>query len=79
MKKIILAAVVMGFTTGSVFANQCPGLIKKIDDAMASATVDEATMTKVKELRDAAQASHDAGDHAASEAGANEAIKLLGI
>jgi hypothetical protein len=79
MKKLIIAAFAASMLAAPAFANQCPTLIKKIDDAMAAATVDDATKAKIKELRDKAQADHDAGNHAASVAGANEALKLLGM
>ena len=77
-KLVIVAAVVAAFST-SAFANQCPMLVKKIDDAMTTAQVDDATKAKVTALRDQGQAQHDAGDHAASEASLNEALKLLGM
>jgi hypothetical protein len=79
MKKLMIAALVLSFAAGGALANQCPTLIKKIDDAMAAATLDEATAAKIKELRDKAQADHDAGNHDASVADATEALKLLGM
>ncbi len=79
MKKlVIVAAVVAAFST-STFANQCPTLVKKIDAAITTTQADDATKAKITQLRDQGQAQHDAGDHAASEASLNEALKLLGM
>ena len=79
MKKIIIAAAVVAALATPALANKCPSLMKKIDAAMATAQVDEATKTKVMALYDKGKAEHAAGDHAASEADLNEAMKLLGI
>ena len=51
----------------------------KIDEAMKTATVDDATKAKVEELYATGKAAHDAGDHSASEAALNEALGLLGV
>jgi hypothetical protein len=79
MKAYILAAALTAALAGPALANQCPALMKKIDAAMATATVDEATKAKVTELYNKGKAEHDAGDHAASERDLGEAMKLLGI
>lgn len=79
MKKFILAAAMVAVLTAPAFANQCPGLMKKIDEAMTTTQVDEATKTKVMALYDKGKAEHAAGNHAASEADLNEALKLLGM
>jgi hypothetical protein len=79
MKKTLIAAFVAALFASPAFAAQCPTLIKKIDDALATASVDDATKAKATELRNKAQSEHDAGDHAASEASANEALKTLGM
>lgn len=79
MKKIVLAAAITVVLSGAAFAGQCPALLAKIDEAMATTTVDEATKAKVTELAAKGKAEHEAGDHAASEATLGEAMKLLGI
>lgn len=79
MKKMLIAAAAAAFLAAPAMAGQCPALIKKIDDAAAASTADDATKAKIKELRDKAQADHDAGNHDASVASANEALKLLGM
>ncbi len=79
MKKLVLAALfTLGLTTAA-FANQCPGLMAKIDGALKTATVDAATKTKVMELYDKGKAAHTSGDHATSEKDLNEALALLGM
>ena len=79
MKKIIIAAALVAALATPAFANKCPTMMKKIDAAMATTQVDEATKTKVMALYDKGKAEHAAGDHAASEADLNEALKLLGM
>jgi hypothetical protein len=79
MKKFVLAAALVAALATPALANQCPKLMKKIDAAMAAAQVDDATKTKVMALYDKGKAEHEAGDHAASEADLNAALKLLGM
>lgn len=79
MKKIILAMAVSLALAGPAFAGQCPAIMAKIDEAMKTATVDEATKAKVTELYNKGKAEHDGGDHAASVATLNEALALLNM
>ena len=79
MKKLILAAAMTVALAGPALANQCPALMAKIDAAMTTATVDEATKAKVMELYASGKAAHDSGDHATSEKDLGEALKLLGM
>ena len=79
MKKIVLAAGFALFLSVPAFAGQCPALMTKIDEAMKTATLDDATKAKVMELYDKGKAAHDSGDHAASEKDLGEALKLLGM
>lgn len=53
--------------------------MKIIDEAMQSASLSEADMAKVMELRALGEAQHDAGDHAASVATLAEAMVVLGL
>ena len=78
MKKLVLAALVMAAFTTPVFAHQCPSLMMKIDEAMKTATVDEATKTKIMDLYAKGSAEHKAGDHDGAEADLNAALELLG-
>ena len=77
MKKTLIFVAFLALTTPA-FASHCPTLVNKIDETMKTAQLDDATKTKVMELRDKGKAEHEAGDHAASEADLNEALKLLG-
>ncbi len=79
MKKSLLAAAMLAVFAVPAFAKQCPALMAKIDDAMATATVDDATKAQVMELYEKGKAEHESGDHAASEATLGEAMALLGI
>ncbi|MGE0241327.1 MAG: hypothetical protein AB7F09_23180 [Parvibaculaceae bacterium] len=77
MKKALIFASFLALATPAL-ANQCPTLINKIDEAMKTAQLDDAKKAQVTELRDKGKAAHDSGDHAASEASLNEALKILG-
>jgi len=79
MKKFVIAAALIAALATPAFAKQCPKLMQKIDEAMATAQIDEATKTTVMALYEKGKAEHAAGDHAASEADLNEALKLLGM
>lgn len=72
-------AVAIAFLASALpaMANQCPTLMKKFEEALATSTVDDATKAKATELYDKGKAEHEAGDHPASEANLNEAIKLI--
>jgi len=74
-----LALVTALTLAAPAFAGQCPMDMAKIDTAMASATLSEAEMTKVKELRALGEEQHASGDHAASVATLAEAKAMLGI
>lgn len=77
MKKTLIFAAFLALTTPA-FANQCPTLMNKIDEAMKTAQLDDATKAQVMDLYNKGKAEHDAGDHAASVADLNAALKLLG-
>jgi hypothetical protein len=79
MKRTFLAAVVFASFTIPSLAGQCPALMGKIDEAMKTATLDDATKAKVMELYATGKTAHDGGDHAASEAALGEAMKLMGL
>lgn len=77
MKKALIFASFLALATPA-FASHCPTLMSKIDDTMKTAQIDDATKAKVMDLYNKGKAEHEAGDHAASEASLNEALKLLG-
>lgn len=79
MRTFFLAATITSLVASSAFAGQCPALMGKIDEAMKTATLDDATKAKVMELYASGKAAHDGGDHPASEAALGEAMKLMGI
>ncbi len=79
MKRTIAFAVLLALSSAGALANTCPALMAEIDAALPSATLSEADMQRVMELRTQGEAQHEAGDHAASEASLNEAKSLLGM
>ncbi len=79
MKKFILVLAACAAIASPTLANQCPALMAKTDEAMAAATVDEATKAEVMALYESGKAAHEAGDHAKAEADLGAALKLLGV
>ena len=77
MKKALIIASFLALATPA-FANQCPTLMNKVDEAMKTAQLDDAQKAKVMDLYNKGKAEHEAGDHAQSEADLNEALKILG-
>lgn len=79
MKNLSLAALLVMSLATPALANHCPMDMKKIEAAMKTTMVDEATKMKVMELYNKGKAEHEAGDHQASMKDLAEAMKLLGI
>ena len=79
MLRSISLAVFLTVVPATAFANSCPTIMAEIDAALPTATLAEADMNKVKELRAQGEQLHAAGDHAGSEAALNEAKTMLGI
>ena len=79
MKKFFVTATILMALTGTAYANQCPELIKKVEEMAKAMPGDEATMIKVNEKVALAKKEHEAGNHDASVAASNEAWKLLGM
>lgn len=77
MKLVHYVAIAFLASAMPALANQCPTLMKKFEEALTTTTVDDATKAQATELYDKGKAEHEAGDHAASEADLNEAIKLI--
>ena len=77
MKKILMALILVLATAGAALANQCPLLIKQIEDATAG-KMDDASK-KAQTLAKEAKALHDSGKHAESVAKADEAAAAAGI
>jgi hypothetical protein len=79
MKKLLLAAALTLAFTGTALANQCPGLMQKIDDAMKTAQLNDDDKAKVMGLYNKGKAEHVGGQHAESINSLNEALKILGM
>ena len=77
MKKILMALVLVLATAGAALANQCPLLIKQIEDATAGKTDDASK--KAQTLAAEAKALHASGKHAESVAKADEAAAAIGL
>jgi len=77
MKRILMALALVLATAGAVLANQCPLLIKQIEDATAGKTDDASK--KAQALAKEAKALHDSGKHAESIAKADEAAAAIGL
>ena len=76
MRTLLISAFVLGLAFPSL-ANQCPSLVKQIDDKLQTAQLSDADKTKVMELRNKGEQQHAAGNHAASEATLKEALTML--
>ena len=77
MKKILMAMLLVLATAGAALANQCPLLIKQIEDATAGKNDDKSK--KAQALAKEATALHDSGKHAESVAKADEAAAAIGL
>jgi len=77
MKRILMALTLVLATAGAALANQCPLLIKQIEDATAGKSDDASK--KAQALAKEAKALHDSGKHAESVAKADEAAAAIGL
>ncbi len=75
----ISIALFLALAPVTAFANSCPSQMAEIDAALQTASLSEADMNRVKQLRQQGEDLHSAGDHAGSEAALGEAKRLLGI
>ncbi|GAB3184744.1 hypothetical protein [Hydrogenophaga aquatica] len=79
MKHIVLALGVL-VSAPLALAHGCPAEMAAIDAKLATQpTLDEATLTRVKQLRAGGEAAHNSGAHDDSMKLLGEAKKLLGI
>lgn len=74
-----LFAAVLILAAAPAFAFHCPADMAAIDEALKTATLSEADLAKVKELRAKGEELHAAGDHQASVDTLAEAMKILGL
>ncbi len=77
MKTLVMALAILGLVAGPALANQCPLLIKQIQDATAGKTDDASK--KAIAMANEAKALHDAGKHAESIAKAKEAAAAINL
>ena len=75
MKKILIALALVLTTAGAAFANQCPLLVKQIEDATAG-KMDDASK-KAATMAAEAKALHAAGKHAESVQKAKDAAAAI--
>lgn len=79
MKRFLIALAAVAFLAGPAMANQCPLLIKQLNEAVAKMKADDPNVKKGKDLIAEAQKLHDTGKHADSVKTAEEAAKVLGV
>jgi hypothetical protein len=78
--RAMLPAVVFAVAMAApALANQCPSDIKKIDAAMANASLSQEQMAEVKRLRDEGQRLHEQGNHQQSMDTLAKAKQMLGV
>lgn len=78
-RTIALAAAIAALLAAPAFAFQCPTDMAEIDAAIQTASLSDADMARVKELRAEGEALHASGDHQASVDALAEAKAILGI
>ena len=79
MKSLLIAAAILVGLAAPSFAGQCPSLIQKAEEALKTATLDDAMMKKVMDHVALGKSQHDEGKHGESVATLNDALKLLGV
>jgi hypothetical protein len=77
MKMLMMAIAIVALAASPALANQCPLLVKQVQDATAGKTDDASK--KAVALANEAKALHDAGKHAESVAKADEAAKAINL
>jgi len=79
MKALVMGLVGLALMVSPAMANQCPLLIKQLSEAVQQMKADDPKVEQGTALMTEAQKLHDAGQHAASAAKAEEAAKVLGV
>jgi hypothetical protein len=77
MKMLMMALAIVALAAAPALANQCPLLVKQVQDATAGKTDDASK--KAMALATEAKALHDSGKHAESVAKADEAAKAINL
>ena len=78
MKRLAAILIFTAFAAPA-FAFQCPADMAAVDAALATASLSEEDLAKVKELRATGEEEHAAGNHQASVDALAEAKVLLGL
>ena len=82
VKRLILAAIVILGFSGSAFASHCPAEIKKINAALAGASLHSSQVKTIKTLRDMGGRLHKARKHKDSLKAlfhAKEILRQMGV
>lgn len=79
MLRSMILAILLAMTPVPALAHMCPSIMAEIDAALPTATLSEADMATVMQLRETGEALHNAGDHDGSIAALEQAKALLGI
>ncbi|WP_048647686.1 hypothetical protein [Nitratireductor soli] len=79
MLRSMTLAILLAMTPVAALAHMCPSVMAEIDAALPAATLSEADMATVTELRATGEELHNAGDHDGSIAALEEAKALLGM
>ena len=75
----LILALGLALASTTVFAGQCPKIMKEIDAALPNAKLSADKMAEVKKYRDEGEALHKAKKHADSVAALNKAKAILGM
>ena len=79
MKRLLTAVAALAFA-GAVSAAQCPGEMKKIDEALGkNPTLSAEQMAEVKKYRTEGESLHKAGKHKESVDTLAKAMKILNV
>ena len=76
MKRLAFVFLGLAVLTGPALAEQCPTLMKQVDDALAASP--KGDVADATTHRKAGEAAHLAGDHAKSVDELNKALAALG-
>ena len=60
IKSLLVTGTILAALAGPAFAGSCPTLAAKAEEALKTATLDDATKAKVTELITTGKASHEA-------------------
>ena len=63
IKSLLAAATIVAALAGPAWPASCPTLAAKAEEALKTATLDDATKAKVTELIATGKSEHEAGNH----------------